>query len=181
MTKIDDIVAFALSQPDYLLEFLTNDELPKELDDKEQSALDAARKHVERALADLMGGAANALAKAIEALPTRYLARSLLQNRVAAVKIPKLAEKMLYRMLVTLEVEPKQSAKLCVSLETKKAAQSQIVNAVKAKGLQHLVSGYRITAPGIELGMGLEFASVNEQVAKQGRALFDCVRDDAAQ
>ncbi len=179
MSKIDDVVAFALGQPDYLVEFLNNDDLPEGLDENDLAALAAAREHVEKALSDLMGGAANAVATAIGAPKTRYQARSLLRNRAAAIKVPDFAEKLLYRMLVTLEVEPKQPAKLCVSLETKKAAQPQIAAAVEAKKLPHSVEGYRITAPGIQLGEGTEHEKVNRYLAEHGRALLDCVREYA--
>lgn len=176
MNKIDDIVAFALNQPDYLLEFLTGNELPNELDTEEQQALVAAREHVEAALAKLMGNAANAVADAIGAAQTNYQSRALLQNRLAAVKIPASAGKILYRMLVTLEIQPKQPARLLVSLETKKAYQSRVLEIVVAQQVPHSLAGYRITGEGIELREGDEFADLSGQLAKQGTRLFECVQ-----
>lgn len=176
MNKIDDIVAFALCQPDYLLEFLTSDELPNELDATEQEALSAARKHVELALAGLMSSAANTVAAAIGAPPTNYQSRSLLQNRVASVKVPPFAQKILYRMLVTLDVQPKQTARLLVSLETKKASQLRVLEVVQALEVPHSVAGYRITGEGIELSKGDEFVHLGSRLAKEAQRLFDCVQ-----
>lgn len=153
MSKIDDVVVFALKNPDYFGEFLSGGEPPPELTDDEQGSLSDARDHVEEVLCGLLHAVGEKIPASCGCKSKRFYPATTKQNRSVSLSPTEDRSRFVANVSVAFE-QSTTRMDLVVRIRLKKPASTHFESELKSRrilfGRARLVFTFR--APAIEDG-----------------------------
>jgi hypothetical protein len=181
MKTVDRVLAFAVQNPDYWNDLLSGDDYPKELSDKEQQALAAARTHIQEAVVTLLTLCATSFFSKLgetRARKKRFSSVATARKRLIELNPPVGTDKKLYRLEIALwgESSPSARVELWVSLVAKKNAMPVIQSELKARGVACSVSDYHISAVPIPLAEQDAFQDLANLAADRLKQLVQGVK-----
>ncbi len=172
MTAVSDVFAFAAQHADYWKDLLSGEDYPAELTDDERRALDAAGKHVEELVVELLHACGATFAATVGppwGRPT-FKRKPTAANRLVGIHAPASLSSRLYWVEFALKrTEDLKRIALWPALVVKKGSQHALVGKLTERGLSPTVEGYHVYGQSVTITAGRELSELASEAA--GRAV----------
>lgn len=179
MEKITDVFEFATRHPDYWAEFLTADAYGSELTDEEVIALNAARKHIEEGIFELLRCCGKQLESKLThagVVSKRFQPEKTAQNRKVRLDAPAKVGDRLYGLEFSLEADDKnERIQLYALLVPKVAAFDGLRARLRELNVPFEVSGSLIYGGGILIEKDKKIEDLANSAAQSAVELFKCL------
>lgn len=168
MTAVSDVFAFAAEHADYWKDLLSGEEYPAELTDDERRALDAAGKHVEELVVELLHACGATFAAMIGPpwVSPNFKRKPTAAKRLVGVHAPASLASRLY--WVEFALKPTEDLKriaLWPALVVKKSSQHALVGEMTERGMSPIVEGYHVYRRPVAITSGRELSELASEAA----------------